>query len=104
MPNDVELLTEIESFWNKPGFLVSTMSSDSLSRLAVQVVRWLEVSLALSSLERVFKFSDRTSFPPRNVKTHQKERYRLGNVMSGRKHSDHTGCDSCELRGCGQIS
>ena len=44
MPNDADLLTEIQCFWTtEPPLLMSQISKLETSWLAVEVLRWLQV-------------------------------------------------------------
>ena len=44
-PNDPDLLTEIQRFWNEPPFILSTeaLTLWDISELAIKVIRWLKV-------------------------------------------------------------
>jgi len=51
MENDIELLTEVQSFWIEPASHVPIIMKEyEISFLAVAVVRWLEVRPTSSSL------------------------------------------------------
>ena len=41
--SDTDLLAEIQMFWIEPAFRVSVFSDFNISRIAVAVVRWLQV-------------------------------------------------------------
>ena len=55
LENDIDLMTEVQSFWIEPSCHVPLLSERRISHIAVGVLRWLQVRPISSSLTSPFK-------------------------------------------------